>query len=127
LESDAQLVWLWVSSEEEEDDPDGPSGQAEEPKGADGGSPLTIYSNADGTLTVKADIVNAAKGWWYVLLTAETVSGEYVPVSATAAEGVFAKKADENDVAPGTLVLQATFTPTEEKRFYKVRVQEAEP
>ena len=127
LESDAQLVWLWVSSEEEEDDPDGPSGQAEEPKGADGGSPLTIYSNADGTLTVKADIVNAAKGWWYVLITAETVSGEYVPVSAAAAEDVCAKKADDDDVAPGTLVLQSTFTPTEEKRFYKVKVQEDEP
>ena len=127
LKSDAQLIWLWVSSEEEEEDPDGPLGPAEEPKGAGDGSPLTIYSNADGTLTVKADIANAAKGWWYVLLTAETVSGEYVPVSATAEEDVCAKKADENDVAPGTLVLQATFTPTEEKRFYKVRVQEDEP
>ncbi len=76
---------------------------------------------------MKADIVNAAKGWWYVLLTAETVSGEYEPVSAATAEDVCAKKADENDVAPGTLVLQSTFTPTEEKRFYKVRVQEDEP
>ena len=125
LDGPATLYWLW-EEQVEEDDPDGPLDPADPPEGPDGGSPLTIYPNADGTLTVKAEIGNAVKGWWYVLRTAEAVSGQYVPLEAEAAEDVCKKKADENDEA-GTLVLQATFTPTEEKRFYKVSVEEEEP
>ena len=128
LDVPAMLCWLWepvVEEEDEPDEPEEPLEPADPPEGPDGGSPLTIYPNADGTLTVKAEIGNAVKGWWYVLRTAETVSGEYVPLTA-GTEDVCAKKADEKDEA-GTLVLQSTFTPTEEKRFYKVSVEEEEP
>jgi len=127
LDASTTLYWLWESPETvKPDDPDDPLDPADPPEGPDGGSPLTIYPNADGTLTVKAEIGNAVKGWWYVLRTAETVSGEYVPAEAVAANDVCVKQADEADEA-GTLVLQSTFTPTEEKRFYKVSVEEEEP
>ena len=127
LDGQATLYWLWEPVvEEDPDEPEEPLEPADPPEGPDGGSPLTIYPNADGTLTVKAEIGNAVKGWWYVLRTAETVSGEYVPLSAEAAGDVCKKKADEED-EEGTLVLQSTFTPTEEKRFYKVSVEEEEP
>ena len=126
LNSAAQLIWLWMSPEEDDDEEEGELDPAEPPEGPDGGSPLTIYSNADGTLTVKAEIGNAVKGWWYVLRTAETVSGEYEPVTAVAAEDVCVKQADESDEA-GTLLLQSTFSPNDEKRFYKVTVEEEAP
>ena len=94
------------------------------PVAADGvSSPLTIYPNADGTLTVEANIGNPVKGWWYVLRTCDTLTGTYVPAQPEGAGDVCAALAE----ADGTLELRTTFTPTDAKRFYKVTVEEEEP
>jgi hypothetical protein len=117
LDGPATLSWLWekvVPSEEE------PRQPAVVPTAADlVSSPLTIYANADGTLTVEANIGNAVKGWWYVLKTAGDLAGPYAK-----ADGADCVKLAEAD---GTLKLSFTFTPAEEKRFYKVTVEGDEP
>ena len=68
---------------------------------------------------MEADIGNAVKGWWYVLKTAGDLAGPY-----TKADGADCVKLAEAD---GTLKLSCTFTPTEEKRFYKVTVEGDKP
>ena len=86
-------------------------------------SPLTIYANADGTLTVEAKIGNAVAGWWYVLKTCDTLTGTYVPASPEGSDDVCWALAETD----GKLELHTTFTPTDAKRFYKVTVEEEEP
>ena len=113
------FTWVWAKQVVEETRAD-----AVVPTATDGvSSPLTIYANSDGTLTVEATIGNAVKGWWYVLKVADSLSGEFKPASPVAAEDVCVKLAE----ADGTLKLISTFTPTEEKRFYKVTVEGEEP
>ena len=119
LEGDATLTWKWekvVPPEGPEDRQPAKIPYADESLQT---SPLTIYANTDGTLTVKATIGNAVKGWWYVLKTAADLAGPYA--KADGAECV--KLAD----ADGALELSTTFAPTEEKRFYKVTVEEDAP
>ena len=86
-------------------------------------SPLTIYANADGTLTVEAAVGNAVKGWWYILKTSTALSGPYVKAAETAAGDACAVQAS----ADGTLLLRTTFVPTATSRFYKVTVEEKQP
>ena len=85
-------------------------------------SPLTIYANADGTLTVEAKIGNAVAGWWYVLKTCDTLTGTYETAPSGAGDVCWALAE-----ADGKLELRTTFTPTDAKRFYKVTVEEEEP
>ena len=109
------VKWVWVKQVKEE-----PRADAEVPMAADGvSSPLTIYSNADGTLTVEAAVGNAVKGWWYVLKTATSLAGPYAK-AVESAEGDACAVLAEKD---GALLLRTTFTPTDEKRFYKVTVE----
>ncbi len=119
LDGPATLSWLWEKVALEDERQPAVVPMAEDLVS----SPLTIYANADGTLTVEANIGNAVKGWWYVLKVADSLSGEFTPASPVAAEDVCVKLAE----ADGTLKLSSTFTPTEEKRFYKVTVEEDEP
>lgn len=121
LEDSAYLYWIWEDQTEEEDDPAEERQPAKVPYADESlqTSPLTIKANADGTLTVEADIGNAVKGWWYVLKTAGDLAGPY-----TKADGADCVKLAEAD---GTLKLSCTFTPTEEKRFYKVTVEGDKP
>ena len=121
LEDAAWLYWIWEGQTEEEDDPAEERQPAKVPYADESlqTSPLTIKANADGTLTVEANIGNAVKGWWYVLKTADDLAGPY-----TKADGADCVKLAEAD---GTLKLSSTFTPTEEKRFYKVTVEGDKP
>lgn len=112
--NDVRWVWVKQVADEEEREP------AEVPTASDGvSSPLTIYSNADGTLTVEAAVGNAVKGWWYVLKTATSLAGPYTK-AVESAEGDACAVLAEKD---GSLLLRTTFTPTDEKRFYKVTVE----
>jgi len=120
-EGAAVLTWVWEpagTTRRPLVDPD------DVPVAADGvSSPLTIYANPDGTFTVEATIGNAVEGWWYVLRTCDTLTGTYVPAQPEGAGDVCAALAE----ADGTLELRTTFVPTDEKRFYKVTVEEDEP
>jgi hypothetical protein len=120
LEGDETLTWTWekVVPPEESEEPRQP---AKVPYANENlqTSPLTIYANGNGTFTVEANIGNAVKGWWYVLKTAGELDGTYV--KADGADCVKLAGAD------GALELSTTFTPTEDKRFYKVTVEEEEP
>ena len=112
--NDVRWVWVKQTKEAEEREP------AEVPTASDGvSSPLTIYSNADGTLTVEAVVGNAVKGWWYVLKTATSLAGPYTK-AVESADGDSCAVLAESD---GTLLLRTTFTPSDEKRFYKVTVE----
>ncbi|MBR1587531.1 MAG: C10 family peptidase [Kiritimatiellae bacterium] len=119
--NDFCLYWARVVDEPEEPEE---REDAQVPMAADGvSSPLTIYANADGTLTVEAAVGNAVKGWWYVLKTASDVAGPYEKAAESADGDVCVALAESN----GTLLLRTTFTPTDEKRFYKVVVEGEEP
>ena len=120
LLEDSELIWLWEkvvpagTTRRPLVDPD------DVPVAADGiSSPLTICANSDGTFTVKATIGNAVTGWWYVLKTAGDLAGPYVKAGGDEC----AKLA----TADGALELSTTFAPTDEKRFYKVTVEEEAP
>ncbi len=121
LDDGAELCWYWTpvaddSGGTEPVDPD-------PPEGPEGGVLLTIYPNADGTMTVKAKIANAKEGAWYVLKSATSLTDEFVPLEDASAN----KKAYKNDEPPGTLVLESTFVPADQKRFYKVSAEKEEP
>ena len=122
LDRDTTLYWMWAEVATPSVDP--PPEERADAKlplvGPDGQSaPLTICPNGDGTITVKADIGNAVKGWWYVIKTSGEVTGTYVK-----ADGDECAKLAEAD---GTISLSTTFTPTDEKRFYKVTVEGDKP
>ena len=120
LNDGAELCTYWMRVADDPDDP----GQVDPdaPEGPEGGVLLTIYPNADGTMTVKAEIANAKKGAWYVLKSAASLTDEFEPLTDATAK----KKADEEAEA-GTLVLESTFSPTDQKRFYKVSAEKEEP
>ena len=102
------LTWLWMVTEYGPDDPDDP----DDPEDAVPPDGLAIMPNADGTLTVRADITNAVKGHSYSLVSAAELAGPYETVLATA-----------DATADGALTLVAEpFTPSETKRFYKIVV-----
>ena len=120
------FIWFWAKEVEEELEPppEEERRDAEVPVAEDGvSSPLTIYANADGTITVEATVGNAVKGWWYVLKTASDVAGPYGNATESAADDACVVYAEQD----GTLKLRTTFTPTDEKRFYKVAVEGEEP
>ena len=121
LREDCELIWLW-----EKVVPAGPTRRPlvdpdDVPVAADGvSSPLTIYANSDGTFTVEAAIGNAVAGWWYVLKTASDLDGPYVK-----ADGDECVKLAVEDGKK--LELSTTFTPTDNKQFYKVTVEGEAP
>lgn len=135
--SDMTVNFFWrpvVSDDDEGDDDDDPSGgsgedpsvEPETPAGPDGASPLTIVANADGTVTVKADVANAAAGWWYALYAADSLDGMWSRASAVetaiAAGGVDSVQATGTDVS-----LSITLTPQTASRFYKLVVTKDSP
>ena len=86
---------------------------------------LTIFSNDDDTLTVKADITAALRGFWYVLYgsddlaTWEKITSGYESGGTPAAQGQGTAEAPFSEVN-----LSITVTPGDSgagaKRFYKV-------
>lgn len=133
-DSDMTVNFFWEpvvagADEGDDDDPSGgddPSAEPEAPAGSAGASPLTIVANADGTFTVKADVANAAAGWWYTLYAADSLDGTWRRASAVetglADGGIDAVKATGTDVS-----LSITLTPQTASRFYKVVVTKDPP
>ena len=127
VSEDMTLLWIWereVLEEEEEDDPDIPDEDLM-PVPPDGEELLTIYSNADGTLTVEAKIANGHKGYYYSLYAANELSGPWATVEKmqTGYEGTGLVQAE----ADGEVDLSITFDPDEAKKFYKVVVDKENP
>ena len=95
------------------------------PLAADGVSPLTILANGDGTLTVKADVANGVRGFWYTLYAADELGGAWSPVAAgsgIAGEPSLQAKEDDAPVSPSI-----TLSPTDAKKFYKLVVTDVKP
>ena len=84
---------------------------------------LTIIPNADGTFTVQAAIVEALRGFWYVLYGSDDLV-TWTPVADGTYESGLpaAKGSTKNSVGPITLSIIVTPGDTEAgvKRFYKV-------
>ena len=112
----AVLTWIWEPVESGEPrralvDPD------DVPAGKEGESLLTIVPNGDDTLTLKACVGNAVKGYWYAIVTDTDLTGDY--------EEVFAYSYADAD---GELDLgEHEVDPDDERRFFKVRIYEEDP
>ena len=93
---------------------------------AGGGTPLTIESAGDGKLTVKAEIANGVRGFWYSLFSAESPAGPWEVVRADYESGTPVKQAVFEE-ASGAFTLAITVDPTASKRFFKLVVTEKDP
>lgn len=103
------------------DDPD--AGDPEVPVGENGGSPLTIVANDDGTLTVQANIVNAKPGWWYTIISTDDLAGSWARVPAA---NLTETNNDSVKATEATVTLRITFASESAARFYKVKVTQDE-
>ena len=82
-------------------------------------------SNGDGTLTVKADVANGVRGFWYTLYAADELGGAWSPVAAgagIAGEPSLQAKVDDAPASPSI-----TLSPTDAKKFYKLVVTDVKP
>ena len=87
------------------------------------GSPLTILSNGDGTLTVKAAVGNGVRGFWYALHAADELRGAWAPVKTGYAAGTPSVQAQ----ADGAVTVSIDVAPTAAKRFYRLVVSDVRP
>lgn len=82
-------------------------------------APIVIVRNDDGeTYTVKSDLSNAAKGFWYSIQASADLKGTYAPVKSAQATADGAFTVSKDDVDPGTDGTQT---------FYKLVVTESQP
>ncbi len=87
-------------------------------------SPLTIVSNGDGTVTVRADVANGVKGFWYTLYGSDNlvdwnpVTEGYMSGGTPSAQA----KADNQTVS-----VSIDVKPEEAKRFFKLVVTDQKP
>ena len=86
--------------------------------------PLTILSNADGTVTVKAAVANGLQGFWYSLFSSDELGGAWsVVTSGEYVSGVASEQAQQTQAVE----LSIDVDPAEAKRFYKLVVTEKDP
>jgi len=97
------------------------------PQGVGAASPLTIRSNADGTVTVSSTVANAAKGFWYSLYGAAELGGSWDVVASGYESGNPSVQATEDATDATALELSIVVQPVEAKRFYKLVVTEKAP
>jgi len=98
-----------------------------QPKDFDGGEhALTIIPNSDGTVTVKADISNGVRGFWYSLYTSDELVGPWGAVWSGYEEGTPIRQATSKN-SSGVITLSIVVRPEEAKRFYKLVVSEKQP
>lgn len=96
-----------------------------QPVAADGvSSPLTIVSNGDGTVTVKADVANGVRGFWYSLYATDELGGLWSLVASGYQAGDPSVQATEDDAAVSVSIDVA---PTDAKKFYKLVVTDVNP
>ena len=98
------------------------------PKGVGMNAPITITSNGDGTVTVSSTISNAAKGFWYSLFAAEELGGPWAVVASGEYDsGVPSLQATMDGTLGVDGDLSIVVSPTDAKRFYRLRVTEKKP
>lgn len=98
-----------------------------QPVGLDGASsPLTILSNGDGTVTVKADVANGVRGFWYSLYATDELGGAWTVVATGYKSGTPSKQAQVDDE---TVAVSIDVEPTDakKKKFYKLVVTDVKP
>ncbi|MDO5318181.1 MAG: C10 family peptidase [bacterium] len=96
-----------------------------QPVGLDGAaSPLTILSNGDGTVTVKADVANGVRGFWYSLYAADELGGAWTVVATGYKSGTPSLQAQVDDA---TVTVSIDVEPTDAKKFYKLVVTDVKP
>ncbi len=96
-----------------------------QPVAADGvSSPLTILANGDGTVTVKADVANGVRGFWYSLYATDELGGSWSLVASGYKDGTPSVQATEDD---RTVSLSIVVEPTDAKKFYKLVVTDVNP
>ena len=96
------------------------------PKGVGGSVPLTIYPNADGTLTVEAKVSNAVRGFWYSLYSSDELGAEgwsMVTSGYTDGEPSVQQKTDDPP-GVGEVRVWIKVKPEEQRRFYKLVVED---
>ena len=126
VSEDMTLVWVWTREIVEDDSGGGDVPEEDlKPVPPEGEQLLTIYSNADGTLTVEAKIANGRKGYYYSLYAANELAGPWATVekmqTGYAGTGLVQAPSD------GKVELAITFDPAEVKKFYKVVVDKENP
>lgn len=95
------------------------------PLAADGvSSPLTILSNGDGTVTVKAAVANGVRGFWYALYAADELGGSWQVVTTGYEAGNPTVQAQADDA---TVEVSIDVAPTDAKKFYKLAVSDVKP
>ena len=95
------------------------------PLAADGArSPLTILSNGDGTVTVKAAVANGVRGFWYALYAADELGGSWQVVTTGYEAGNPTAQAQADDA---TVEVSIDVAPTDAKKFYKLVVSDVKP
>lgn len=95
------------------------------PLAADGArSPLTILSNGDGTVTVKAAVANGVRGFWYALHAADELGGAWQVVTTGYEAGNPTVQAQTDDA---TVEVSINVAPTDAKKFYKLVVTDVKP
>ena len=125
VSEDMTLWWVWEREVVEED-----SGREEKtdeelaPVPPEEKDLLTIYSNADGTLTVEANVFNGYAGYWYSLYAADELDGEWDIVDNVQVYEGIGWICPEKD---GEVNLRITFEPSDAKCFYKVVVDREDP
>ena len=123
---DVAFAWYWEQEvEEETGGDDEPSDDDLAPVPPEGAQLLTIYSNADGTLTVEAKIANGYKGYYYSLYAADELDGTWATVEKV--QSGYSGTGFVCPVSDGKVELAITFEPSETKKFYKVVVDKEDP
>ena len=125
VSADTALDWFWVLDVEDDPGGDEPSDDELVPVPPEGEQLLTIYSNANGTLTVEAKIANGYKGYWYSLYAADELDGTWATVEK--AQSGYSGTGLVCPVSDGEVDLAITFEPSEAKKFYKVVVDKEDP
>ncbi len=86
-------------------------------------SPLTILSNGDGTVTVKADVANGVRGFWYTLYGSDNLA-DWAPVKTGYVAGT---PSDQAKVDDSMVSVWIKVEPNEAKRFFKLVVTDVKP
>lgn len=97
------------------------------PMGVASASPISIASNADGTVTVSSTVANAAKGFWYSLYAADDLMGPWAVVKSGFETGDPSVQAAADASESNALELAIVVDPTSSKKFYKLVVTEKDP
>lgn len=123
----AVLEWIWIQLEESASGRRALVEPADVPAGTGGAAspPISIALQADGKKTLSVAVGNAVAGYWYTVVTATDLAGPFTVLrDATTGKAVCCKYA----AADGPLDLgSVTIDPSDERRFYKVRICEEDP